>query len=95
MEPTGAVYRGREELRVAVTRLFANVPDINYAIVDLHEGENHLVMEVLVTGTSRETGAALNFQACDIVMFDGADGADGAERRLVEKRSYRKVVTPA
>jgi beta-alanine degradation protein BauB len=86
-EPTGAVYRGRDELRAGVTRLFAAVPDIHYAIVDLHEGPNHLVMEVLVTGTNRDTGAVLNFQACDIVLFDGD--------RLVEKRSYRKVVTPA
>jgi hypothetical protein len=44
-------------------------------------------MEVLVTGNNRETGQALNFQACDIVLFD--------RDRLVEKRSYRKVVTAA
>jgi beta-alanine degradation protein BauB len=88
-EPTGAVYRGTAELRVGVEKLFATVPDIHYGIVDLHEGPNHLVMEVLVTGNNRETGAALNFQACDIVLFDGADG----KQRLVEKRSYRKVVT--
>jgi ketosteroid isomerase-like protein len=88
-EPTGAVYRGTAELRVGVEKLFATVPDIHYAIVDLHEGPNHLVMEVLVTGNNRDTGAALNFQACDIVLFDGTD----ADQRLVEKRSYRKVVT--
>ncbi len=41
-------------------------------------------MEVLVTGTNVETGAALKFQACDIVVFDG--------ETLREKRSYRKVV---
>jgi ketosteroid isomerase-like protein len=90
-EPTGAVYRGRAELRVGVERLFATVPDIHYAVVDLHEGPNHLVMEVLVTGNNRETGQALNFQACDIVLFDGTEGSD----RLIEKRSYRKVVTAA
>jgi hypothetical protein len=72
-------------LRIGVERLFTTVPDIHYAIVDLHEGPNHLVMEVLVTGNNRDTGAVLNFQACDIVLFDGG--------RLIEKRSYRKVVT--
>jgi len=41
-------------------------------------------MELLVTGNNRETGANLNFQACDIVLFDG--------ERLLEKRSYRKIV---
>jgi beta-alanine degradation protein BauB len=88
-EPTGAVYRGTDQLRAGVEKLFKTVPDIHYAIVDLHEGPNHLVMEVLVTGNNADTGAALNFQACDIVLFDGP--LDGG--RLIEKRSYRKVVT--
>lgn len=85
--PNGAIYSGKARLREAVEKLFAAVPDIHYEIVGLHEGPSHLVMELLVTGNNRETGAALNFQACDIVMFDGD--------RLLEKRSYRKVVTPA
>jgi ketosteroid isomerase-like protein len=89
-EPTGAVYRGHAALRVGAERLFATVPDIHYAIVDLHEGPNHLVMEVLVTGNHRDTGQALNFQACDIVLFNGTEHG---ERRLIEKRSYRKVIT--
>jgi ketosteroid isomerase-like protein len=88
-EPTGAVYRGTEQMRGALERLFKSVPDICYTIVGLHEGPNHLVMELLVTGNNVDTGAALNFQACDIVLFDGPRDAG----RLVEKRSYRKVVT--
>jgi ketosteroid isomerase-like protein len=84
-DPHGALYRGKAQLKDAVERLFAAVPDIHYRIVDLHEGPAHLVMELLVTGNNRETGANLNFQACDIVMFDG--------EKLREKRSYRKVVS--
>jgi ketosteroid isomerase-like protein len=84
-DPHGALYRGKAQLKDAVERLFGAVPDIHYRIVDLHEGPQHLVMELLVTGNNRETGANLNFQACDIVMFDG--------ERLREKRSYRKVVS--
>jgi len=83
-EPHGAIYRGKAQLRDAVDRLFNAVPDIRYQVVGLHEGPGHLVMELLVTGNNRETGANLNFQACDIVLFDG--------ERLLEKRSYRKIV---
>ena len=83
--PNGTVYRGKDQLRVALERLFETVPDIHYEIVDLHPGDSHLVMELLVTGNNRETGAVLNFQACDIVLFEG--------EQLREKRSYRKVVS--
>ena len=83
----GSTYKGRSELRQWLTTFFRMVPDLHYAIVDLHPGPNHLVMEVLVTGHNVETGQTLNFQACDIVLFDGDTPR--------EKRSYRKVVTPA
>jgi SnoaL-like domain len=79
------VYRGAAALRAGVERQFASVPDFHCRIVDLHGGPNHLVMEVLATGNDRDTGAVLNFQACDIVLFDGV--------RLIEQRSYRRVVT--
>ncbi len=82
--PNGIVYRGRQELRDALEKLFAAVPDIHYQVVDVHEGPDHLAMELLVTGNNRETGAKLNFQAVDIVLFEGG--------RLHSKRSYRKVV---
>jgi ketosteroid isomerase-like protein len=87
VRPEGTIYRGHTELRPWLTRFFAMVPDLNYVIVDLHPGDNHLVMEVLVTGHNIETGQALHFQACDIVLFDGETPRG--------KRSYRKVVTPA
>ena len=83
-DPHGAVYRGKARIGDAVDRLFNAVPDIAYRVVGLYEGPAHLVMELLVTGNNRETGANLNFQACDIVLFD--------DDRLLEKRSYRKVV---
>jgi ketosteroid isomerase-like protein len=82
----GATYRGHAELRAWLTRFFQTVPDLNYTIVDLHPGPDLLVMEVLVTGQNIETGQKLNFQACDIVLFNGDIPR--------EKRSYRKVVTP-
>lgn len=85
-DPHGTLYRGKKEIGEALDRLFAAIPDLHYDIVALHAGENHVVMELLVTGNNRETGAALNYQACDIVLFDR-----GAVR---EKRSYRKVVSP-
>lgn len=85
--PRGTVHSGADGMREALRTLFRTVPDLHYAIVDLHPGPDHLVMEVLVTGHNAETGQALNFQACDIVLFDGDTPR--------EKRSYRKVVTPA
>ena len=84
-DPNGIVHRGKVQLKAALEKLFAAVPDINYRVVDVHEGPNHLVMELLVTGNNRETGAKMNFQAVDIVLFDGD--------QLRSKRSYRKVVT--
>jgi ketosteroid isomerase-like protein len=86
-DPNGTIYRGKAQIGDALDRLFDAVPDIHYEIVDLHEGPGHLIMELLVTGNNRETGASLNFQACDIVMFDGD--------QLLEKRSYRKLVNQA
>lgn len=85
-DPNGTVYRGKAEVGAALDRLFETVPDIRHDIIDFHEGPDHLAMELLVTGNNRETGASLNFQACDIVIFDGD--------RLRSKRSYRKVVPP-
>lgn len=70
----------------ALDRLFESVPDIHYEIVQLHEGESHLMMELLVTGNNRETGVQMNFQACDILLFEG--------NQLTGKRSYRKVTSP-
>jgi ketosteroid isomerase-like protein len=86
-EPHGTIYQGSAQMREALDRLFKAVPDLHYDIVDLHAGEHHLVMELLVTGNNRETGAVLRYQACDIVLFEGDTP------RL--KRSYRKVVSAA
>jgi ketosteroid isomerase-like protein len=86
LTPEGTMYRGKTELRAWLTRFFKMVPDLHYAIVHLHPGQDHLVMEVRVTGNNVESGQALNFNACDIVLFDGDTPR--------AKRSYRKVVTP-
>lgn len=84
-EAHGTTYSGHEELREWLTRFFKIVPDLHYAVVALHPGTRHLVMEVLVTGRNVDTGQDLNFQACDIVLFDGDTP--------IGKRSYRKVVS--
>ena len=85
-DPNGTVYRGKKEIGEALDKLFATIPDLRYDIVALHAGKNHVVMELRVSGNNRETGMALNYQACDIVLFE--------RDMLREKRSYRKVVSP-
>jgi ketosteroid isomerase-like protein len=96
--PHGSVYRGKTEVAALLARTFAAIPDIRYVPVALHEGENHLVMELRVTGNkvsidangSAVTNEKLDFQACDVVLF-----AKDAQKNdiVIEKRSYRKVVT--
>jgi ketosteroid isomerase-like protein len=84
-EPMGAIYRGRTQVESALHNLFESVPDIRYEIVQLHEGPSHLVMELLVTGHNNKTGEQLNFQACDILLFE--------DDELIGKRSYRKLIS--
>lgn len=82
--PAGSAYHGRESIRAAIAEVFAAIPDISYELVRLHVGEGHLTMELRVRGT--RDGQSLDYQACDIVELDDA-------RRVVAKRSYRKVVS--
>jgi ketosteroid isomerase-like protein len=86
-DPSGATYRGRGELRRGLEHLFGRIAELRYELVDIHAGEGHLVVELLVAGRDPKTDESLEFQACDILIFDGD--------RPKQKRSYRKVVAPA
>lgn len=84
-DPAGTRYDGAAAIRNAFESIVRTVPDLRYELVNTYAGDDHLVMEVLVTGTSAETKATLRYQACDILVF-----RDGKVRA---KRSYRKVVS--
>ena len=59
------------------------LPDIRYQPIRSLFGEEHVVVELLVTGTPRG-GTKTRIHACDILtMRDGL---------IAAKRSYRKVV---
>lgn len=58
------------------------MPDIHWDLVQGYEGSGFLVMEVRVTGTREQT--PFDYQACDILVFDGD--------LVSAKRSYCKVV---
>ena len=59
------------------------LPDVNYQPVRNSFGEDHVVVELLVTGTLGD-GSKARFHACDILTL-----RDGL---IAAKRSYRKVV---
>jgi ketosteroid isomerase-like protein len=66
-----------------VSGLTGSTPDIHYQPIRSLFGEDHVVVELLVTGTLRD-GTKTRFHACDILtMRDGL---------IAAKRSYRKVV---
>ena len=65
------------------TLAFKALTDVNYQLVRKSFGENHVVVELLVTGTFGD-GSKARFHACDILTL-----RDGL---IAAKRSYRKVV---
>lgn len=82
-EPCGTVFRGADAVRTAIGNAFTAMPDIRYELVRSLFGPDHVVIELLVTGTLPD-GTRANFHACDVMtMVDG---------RVATKRSYRKVV---
>lgn len=83
-DPWGTTISGRDALRRQIAAIFEAIPDLHYEPVHLQRGPDHLVMEVLVTGTD-SSGRKLNYRACDIVTLAGD--------RVAAKRSYRKVVS--
>jgi ketosteroid isomerase-like protein len=83
-EPFGTRFTGIAAVRRAVADVFERVPDIRYELVRYHAGEQHLVLELLVSGTQRD-GTHLRFQACDVLTLERG--------KISAKRSYRKVVS--
>jgi hypothetical protein len=59
------------------------MPDIDYEPVRSLFGPDHIVLELLVTGTLPD-GTRANFHACDVMTMEGG--------KVATKRSYRKVV---
>jgi ketosteroid isomerase-like protein len=82
-EPHGTLYSGSREVRTAIDDAFKAVPNIHYQPLRCHYGKDHVVVELLVTGT-RVDGEELRFHACDILTLAGD--------KIVSKRSYRKVL---
>jgi SnoaL-like domain len=82
-EPHGTLYTGRADVRAAIVEAFKALPDVKCQPVRNSFGENHVVVELLVTGTLGD-GSKARFHACDILTL-----RDGL---IAAKRSYRKVV---
>ena len=81
-EPHGTLFSGSTAVRAAIADAFKAIPDVHYKPIRCHYGEDHVVVELLVTGTQRD-GTTLKYHACDILTL-----RDGA---IVAKRSYRKM----
>ena len=82
-EPHGILYTGQTAVRSAIVEAFKALRDVNYQPVRNSFGEDHVVVELLVTGTLGD-GKKARFHACDILTL-----RDGL---IAAKRSYRKVV---
>jgi pimeloyl-ACP methyl ester carboxylesterase/ketosteroid isomerase-like protein len=82
-EAHGTLYSGSSEVRTAIDDAFKAVPNIHYEPLRCHYGKDHVVVELLVTGT-RVDGEELRFHACDILTLAGY--------KIAGKRSYRKVL---
>ncbi|MDI1283078.1 MAG: nuclear transport factor 2 family protein [Reyranella sp.] len=83
VEPHGTLFSGSTEVRAGIANAFRSMPDVHYESIHSCVGADHVVMELLVTGTLAD-GTPAKFHACDVLtMRDG---------KISEKRSYRKVV---
>jgi ketosteroid isomerase-like protein len=82
-EPYGTLFEGRAAVRLAIADAFTALPDVNYQPIRSSFGEDHVVVELLVTGTLAD-GMKARYHACDILTL-----RDG---KITAKRSYRKVV---
>lgn len=80
--PHGALFEGRAAVRAAIAAAFEALPDVHYEPIRSSFGEDHVVIELLVTGTLPD-GARAKYHACDILSL-----RDG---RISAKRSYRKI----
>lgn len=82
-QPHGTLIEGPSAIRSAIASAFEAFPDIRYQPIHSLFGEEHVVVELLVSGTLRD-GTKTRFHARDILtMRDGL---------IAARRSYRKVV---
>jgi uncharacterized protein (TIGR02246 family) len=81
-EPYGTVFNGDEAVRTAIANAFKAMPDIRYEPVRTLFGPDHIVVELLVTGTLPD-GTPAKFHACDVMTMVAG--------KVTTKRSYRKV----
>jgi ketosteroid isomerase-like protein len=82
-EPHGTLFEGRAAVRSAIADAFEALPDVHYQPIRSSFGEDHVVVELLVTGTLPD-GTKARYHACDILALRG--------ELIQAKRSYRKVV---
>jgi uncharacterized protein (TIGR02246 family) len=82
-QPHGTLYEGRAAVREAIADAFKALPDVHYQPIRSFFGDDHVVVELLVTGTLTN-GTKARYHACDILIL-----RDG---QIQAKRSYRKVV---
>ena len=82
-EPHGTLFAGATAVRAAIANAFKSIPDIHYESIHSCFGADHVVMELLVTGTLAD-GNRAKFHACDVLKL-----RDG---KISAKRSYRKIV---
>lgn len=80
--PHGTLFRGSAEVRSAIAKAFETMPDVRYALVRSAAGQDLLLLELLVTGTSAD-GLPVAYHACDVMPL-----RDG---KVAAKRSYRKL----
>lgn len=82
-QPYGTRFKGLKEIRAAVANSFRAMPSVHYELIRNSVGQDHLTIELLVTGKLAD-GTPAKYQACDILTVK-----DG---KIIAKRSYRKVV---
>jgi ketosteroid isomerase-like protein len=87
-EPHGTLYTGRAGVRSAITEGFKALPDVKYQPVRNSFGEDHVVVELLVTGTLGD-GSKARFHARDILTL--RDGLIAAKRSYLAAKLLGKA----
>jgi ketosteroid isomerase-like protein len=82
-EPHGTLFSGTDAVRAAIADAFQTIPNVHYEPIRSHYGQDHVVIELLVTGTQLD-GTRLRYHACDILTLTAG--------KIAAKRSYRKVL---
>jgi taurine dehydrogenase small subunit len=86
-EPHGTLFEGQAAVRSAIADAFKALPDVQYQPIRSSFSEDHVVVELLVTGTLPD-GTKTRYHACDILTLrDGLIQAKRSYRKVVERRS--------